>query len=184
MCTRPFEPVAGVSQNDHQRQCPPCNKQALQSDRAGVVAQEGHDGFARFIDSGQSDNERKPRHVKHGEQRRGDSGYVPAGAYLELVALPGGRTSDLEARAYALAEVIDEFSMPAILANRYQDALAANQLARALSPAFTPGQNFLRWRQLDPAARELYVDWDDATEMAVSGLRELSGLCPDDPRMR
>jgi transcriptional regulator with XRE-family HTH domain len=105
--------------------------------------------------------------------------------YLQqLVAAPGAHTSDLEARAYALAEVIDEFLMPAILANRYQDVLAANPLARALSPGFTPGQNFLRWRLLDPTARELYVDWDEATELAVSGLRELAGPCPNDARMQ
>ena len=105
--------------------------------------------------------------------------------YLQqLVAAPAGNTPDLEARAYALAEVIDEFSMPAILANRYQDVLAANPLARALSPGFTPGQNFLRWRLLDPAARQFYVDWDDATEMAVNGLRELAGPCPNDARMQ
>jgi transcriptional regulator with XRE-family HTH domain len=105
--------------------------------------------------------------------------------YLQQLAAHTGRdTSDVEARAYALADVIDEFLMPAILANRYQDVLAANPIARALSPGFTPGQNFLRWRLLDPAARELYVDWDDATEMAVSGLRELSGGCPNDARMQ
>ena len=92
-----------------------------------------------------------------------------------LVAPPGGDTSELEADAYALAEVIELFSMPAILVNRYRDVLAANPIARALSPEFTPGQNTLRWRILDPAARELYVDWDEATEIAVSGLRELSG---------
>jgi transcriptional regulator with XRE-family HTH domain len=105
--------------------------------------------------------------------------------YLHQLATHTGRdTSELEAGAYALSEVIDEFLMPAILANRYQDVLAANPIARALSPGFTPGQNFLRWRLLDPAARELYVDWDEATEMAVSGLRELSGLCPNDARMQ
>jgi transcriptional regulator with XRE-family HTH domain len=101
-----------------------------------------------------------------------------------LVAVPVGNTPELEARAYALAEVIDEFLMPAILTNRYQDVLAANPIARALSPGFTPGQNFLRWRLLDPAARELYVNWDEATELAVSGLRELSGPCPSDPRLQ
>jgi transcriptional regulator with XRE-family HTH domain len=105
--------------------------------------------------------------------------------YLQqLVAAPGGNTPDLEARAYALAEVVDEISMPTILANRYQDVLAANPLARALSPGFAPGQNFLRWRLLDPAARELYIDWDDATEMAVAGLRELAGPWPNDARMQ
>jgi transcriptional regulator with XRE-family HTH domain len=88
------------------------------------------------------------------------------------------------AQAYALPELIDEFSMPAIVANRYEDVLAANPIARALSPEYTPGQNFLRWRLLDPAARELYVDWDEATASLISGLRDLSGACPEDPRMR
>src|SRR6201997_4558039 len=105
--------------------------------------------------------------------------------YLQqLVGAPGRNVSDLEARAYALAEVVEDISIPAILANRYQDVLAANPLARALSPGFTPGQNFLRWRLLDPAAREFYVDWDDAIDAAVGGLRELAGAVPDDLRMR
>jgi MmyB-like transcription regulator ligand binding domain len=59
------------------------------------------------------------------------------------------------------------------------------RIFRALSPEFTPGQNFLRWRLIDPAARQLYVDWEEATDSAVNGLRELSGLCPvGDPRLR
>jgi hypothetical protein len=29
--------------------------------------------------------------------------------------------------------------------------------------------NFLRWRLLEPAARELFVDWDESTEIGVSG---------------
>jgi transcriptional regulator with XRE-family HTH domain len=100
-----------------------------------------------------------------------------------LVAPPAGDTPELEAEAYGLAEVVEQFSMPAVLVNRYRDILAANPIARALSPEFVPGQNTLRWRLLDPAARELYVDWDHATEVAVSGLRELSGTCPNDARM-
>ena len=62
--------------------------------------------------------------------------------------------------------------------------LAANQIARALSPGFAPGQNYLCWRLLDPAARDLYVDWDEATDVVVSGLREAAGSDPDDPRVR
>jgi transcriptional regulator with XRE-family HTH domain len=104
----------------------------------------------------------------------------------DLATRTGSRSkcSDLEVGAHALDEVIEQFSMPAIVASRYQDVLAANPIARALSPEFTPGQNFLRWRLLDPAARELYVDWDEATDVAVTGLRELAGSCLDDPRMR
>ena len=105
--------------------------------------------------------------------------------YLHDLAAPrGGDTSELEVAAHGTAELLDQFLMPAILFNRYRDVLAANSIARALSPEFTPGQNSLRWRLLDPAAQQFYVNWDEATEIAVSGLRELSGSCPTDPRMR
>ena len=105
--------------------------------------------------------------------------------YLHDLAAPtSGAVSDPEVSGHALAEVIDQFLMPAIVVNRYRDVLAANPLARVLSPEFTPGQNLLRWRLLNPAAREFYVDWHEATEIAVNGLRELSGQCPLDPGMR
>ncbi len=105
--------------------------------------------------------------------------------YLRDLAGPtGSDVPDLETGAHDLADLIDQFAMPAIVANRYQDVLAANPIARALSPEFTPGQNFLRWRLLDPAARALYVDWDEATENAVRGLRELGGPHPSDPHLR
>ncbi len=105
--------------------------------------------------------------------------------HLHNLANPSGsETPELVARAYALAELVDQFSMPAFVANKYLDVLAANATARALSPEFTPGQNFLRWRLSDPAARELYADWDEATASAVGGLRELSGNCPKDVRMQ
>jgi transcriptional regulator with XRE-family HTH domain len=106
--------------------------------------------------------------------------------HLQYLAGPTG--SDLchmEATpAYALAEVIEQFLIPAALANRYLDVLAANPLARALSPEFTPGQNILRWRLLDPAARELYLNWEDATASAVAGLRDLGGRWPGDAHVQ
>lgn len=83
-----------------------------------------------------------------------------------------------------LDQLVDQLPVPAVVSNRYQDVLAASPCARALSPGFTPRQNFLRWRLLDPAARELYVDWDEATEVAVSGLREVAGSAANDPRLR
>jgi transcriptional regulator with XRE-family HTH domain len=108
-----------------------------------------------------------------------------ATSYLHNLAAPvGGDTSEQDAAAYGLPEVIDHLSIPAIVVNRYRDVLAANAIARVLSPEFTPGQNSLRWRLLDPAARQIYLNWDEATEILVSGFRELSGTCPTDPRMR
>lgn len=105
--------------------------------------------------------------------------------YLHALAAPPAEdTSEQDAAAHGLPAVIDHMSIPAIVANRYRDVLAANTLARALSPEFTPGENSLRWRLLNPAARQLYVNWDEATEIVISGFRELSGACPTDPRMR
>jgi transcriptional regulator with XRE-family HTH domain len=112
---------------------------------------------------------------------------VKATKYLHQLANPTTSRWDqsvLEVAAEGLDRLIDQFPFPAIVASRYQDVLAANPIARALSPGFTPGQNFLCWRLLNPAARELYVDWDEATDAAVSGLRECAGTDPDDPRMQ
>jgi transcriptional regulator with XRE-family HTH domain len=107
--------------------------------------------------------------------------------YLHQLANPAGNhwePADSEEVADGLDGLVDQFPMPALVASRYQDVLAANALARALAPCYQPGQNFLRWRLLDPAAREFFVDWDEATDIAVSGLREVAGAAPDDPRMR
>jgi transcriptional regulator with XRE-family HTH domain len=110
-----------------------------------------------------------------------------ATAYLHQLASPAGRRrghAGMEVAADDTAELIEQFAMPAIVAGRCLDVLAANSIARALSPGFAPAQNFLRWRLLDPAARDLYVDWDEATDVAVSGLREAAASDPDDPRLR
>ena len=112
---------------------------------------------------------------------------LKATKYLHQLASPTTSRWDqsvLEVAAEGLDRLIDQCPFPAIVASRYQDVLAANPMARALSPGFAPGQNFLCWRLLSPAARELYVDWDEATEAAVSGLRELAGDNPHDPRMQ
>jgi transcriptional regulator with XRE-family HTH domain len=111
---------------------------------------------------------------------------VKASEYLHQLATPtAGRRdhSGVEVPADGTGELIEQFSMPAIVASRSLDVLAANRIARALSPGFTPGTNFLSWRLLDPAACDLYVDWDQATDVVVSGLREAAGSDPDDPRV-
>jgi len=106
--------------------------------------------------------------------------------HLHNLAKPtGSHTSDSEvAQLYALAEAINQFVMPAVVVNRYLDVLAANPLAPALSPEFTPGRNILRWRLLEPAARELYADWDEVIASLVGGLREFSGISANDASMQ
>lgn len=103
----------------------------------------------------------------------------------ELAGVSGHQAQpDLESAADGLDVLIEHFPMPTVVANRYQDVLAANRIACALSPGFSPGQNFLRWRLTEPAARDFFVDWDEATDIAVSGLREVAGKSSDDLRMR
>ncbi len=112
---------------------------------------------------------------------------VKATEYLHQLASPtSGRreSATVETAADGSAELIEQFAMPAIVASGCLDVLAANSIAHALSPGFAPGQNFLRWRLLEPAARDLYVDWDESTDVIVSGLREAAVSDPDDPRLR
>src|SRR6201999_2376621 len=55
--------------------------------------------------------------------------------HLHNLATPTGpETPELVARTYALAELVDQISMPAFVANKYLDVLAANAIATALSP--------------------------------------------------
>jgi transcriptional regulator with XRE-family HTH domain len=112
---------------------------------------------------------------------------IKASEYLHQLASSAGSRRDhetVEVAADGTDQLIEQFAMPAIVASRCQDVLAANSIARALSPGFAPGQNFLRWRLLEPAARDFFVDWDEATDVAVSGLREAAGSDPQDPRLR
>jgi transcriptional regulator with XRE-family HTH domain len=112
---------------------------------------------------------------------------IKATEHLHQLAVASGSHRDhgyVETVTDGVDELIEQFAMPAIVASRCLDVLAANSIARALSPGFTPGENFLRWRLLEPGARDFYVDWDEATDVAVSGLREAAASDPTDPRLR
>ncbi|MFE9767474.1 helix-turn-helix domain-containing protein [Streptomyces sp. NPDC005808] len=82
-----------------------------------------------------------------------------------------------------ILHLLDQLQMPAIVQGKYLDVLAANPIARALSPNFAPGVNRLRAAFLDPRERELHRDWTTATVAVVAGLRAVAGTEPDDPRM-
>jgi transcriptional regulator with XRE-family HTH domain len=112
---------------------------------------------------------------------------IKATEYLHrLASATGSRRpqSAVGTVADGLCHLIDQFSVPANVANKYMDVLAANPRARALSPGWRPGRNFLCWLLLDPAARQLYVNWDEATDITVSEFRELAGSDLNDPRLR
>ena len=71
---------------------------------------------------------------------------------------------------------------PAFVQGPRLDVLAANPLAPALSPQFTPGVNLLRTAFLDPAVRTLYGDqWESLAQSTIAGVRALLGPEVDDP---
>jgi len=107
-------------------------------------------------------------------------------AYLHQLARasPAAPSPDThEAAPPGVARLIDELGVPTFVQSRFYDVLAANPLARALSPQYRPGVNLLRAVFLDPRDRELHQDWDRATTEAVSGLRALTGPDLDDLRL-
>jgi transcriptional regulator with XRE-family HTH domain len=81
-----------------------------------------------------------------------------------------------------IRQLLDVLSLPAFVEGRYFDVLAANSLARALSPNLQVGQNRLRSVFLDPAEKALYPDWEQVTARLVAGFRESVGTDADDPR--
>ena len=82
-----------------------------------------------------------------------------------------------------IAQLLGQLPVPAFVTGRYLDVLAANPLARALSPNFAPGRNVLRQLFLDPGDRELHQDWDRGTASVVGGLRERADADPEDPQL-
>lgn len=74
---------------------------------------------------------------------------------------------------------------PAYVRNARTDLLAANALGRALyAPVFAmPRPNLARFVFLDPAAPELFPDWDEVSAQAAALLRTLAGQYPHDKAM-
>lgn len=96
----------------------------------------------------------------------------------------GNRTVAPTEAPEGLAGLIDSWpNQVAWIEGRLTEVLAANPLARALSPVFTPGANLMRSAFLDPAARELYTRWDGMLVATVARLRTLIGPDIDDPAL-
>ncbi|XVV14669.1 helix-turn-helix transcriptional regulator [Actinoplanes sp. CA-131856] len=76
---------------------------------------------------------------------------------------------------------------PALILGRRTDVLASNALATALLTDWTrlpPGdRNYTRWIFLDPAAREVFLDWPAVAADVAGTLRLYAGRFPDDPRL-
>jgi transcriptional regulator with XRE-family HTH domain len=82
-----------------------------------------------------------------------------------------------------IGQLLDVLGLPAFVENRMFDVLAANRLATAVSPAIRPGANRLRSVFLDPAAHDLYRDWESAAATMVAGFRASIGTDIEDPRI-
>jgi transcriptional regulator with XRE-family HTH domain len=95
------------------------------------------------------------------------------------------RTGESERAPESVTRLIASWSnTPAFVQGRHMDVLAANALASAVSPVFSPGVNIVQATFLDPEVRRLVGDdWDTITHNAVARLRALAGSDVDDPRL-
>ncbi len=87
-----------------------------------------------------------------------------------------------------LQQLLDAMEgVPAYVLGRRLDVLAWNRLGNAVVgdiAALPPEQRNMAWQVfLDPAARELYLDWESKATDLVGMLRLDAGRDPDDPRL-
>src|SRR5450830_771265 len=111
-----------------------------------------------------------------------------ATAYLYSLAHPStGRRRAVpgpESAPASLQHLINTWTdQAAFIQGRLMGVLAANPLATALSPIYSPGVNGLRAAFLDPTTREFNRDWEDMVSRTVAGLRALVGPDVDDPEL-
>jgi len=111
-----------------------------------------------------------------------------ATAHLHRLATPPTRrrrkTPRPEKVPAGILQLIASWSQtPAYVQGRYMDVLAVNPLATALAPYYAKGENLVRAAFLDPRVRDMYRDWELATENTVAALRALVGPDVDDPRL-
>ena len=88
-----------------------------------------------------------------------------------LAAAPPVAPAHEEASA-EVQQLLDAWSQtPAYVRNRRFDVLAANKLAMALSPLYTPGENLVRAMFLDHTVRALFPEWPQIAAQTVAALR-------------
>ncbi|MFD8750027.1 helix-turn-helix transcriptional regulator [Kitasatospora sp. NPDC059577] len=112
-----------------------------------------------------------------------------AGAGKETGAKGGaerGARGGAETLRPALRMVVEAMPLtPAVIMNDRNDVLAWNALAAALLadfPRLPPrDRNMARRIFLDPRAREVHLDWDEAARTTVGILRMAAGRRPHDP---
>ncbi|MET9532376.1 helix-turn-helix transcriptional regulator [Streptomyces sp. NPDC006649] len=102
------------------------------------------------------------------------AGLVPKNEVLDIVR---------EQVAPQLRRLMDAFpAAVAYVVNRRLDVLASNAPAAALLSPLADPRHMVRSLFCDPAARTLFVDWDDVARDTVAGLRLAYGHERHDPR--
>ncbi|WP_059006514.1 helix-turn-helix transcriptional regulator [Streptomyces specialis] len=116
-------------------------------------------------------------------------------AHLYDLARPPRRTAAApsvhgrgDALRPALRQVVEAIpTAPAVIMNDRNDVLAWNRLAAALIADFpnlpAPERNMARRIFLDPDARRIHLDWDEAARTTVGILRMAAGRRPHDPEL-
>ncbi|WP_240311686.1 helix-turn-helix transcriptional regulator [Nocardioides houyundeii] len=83
--------------------------------------------------------------------------------------------------------VLDSLQTPAIVVDLRGDVQAMNRLGRALFPGLepvpSPSASHPRWLFLDPASRELLVEWEMVARLSVGVLRQAAGRYPRDKQL-
>lgn len=110
-----------------------------------------------------------------------------ATSYLIGLAAPQTRKRTRRHRRETVPEGIRQLlatiGMPAFVESRHFDVLAANDLARAVSPNLCVGQNRLKALFLDPGEQALCPNHELAMSHLVAGFRQSVGTDVDDPRV-
>lgn len=87
----------------------------------------------------------------------------------------------------SLSRMLHQIVSPALIRTASMDVLAANAAARSLYTNDLAGDsrpfNLTRYCFLDPAARDLYADWDAYADANVALLRSELGRHPTDPHL-
>jgi transcriptional regulator with XRE-family HTH domain len=95
---------------------------------------------------------------------------------------PVSRPAADDAVPLDLRDLLDAWTTtPAVVQNRRLDTVASNALARALTPALSPGGNALRATFLDPQLQRRYEDLTLTRTRVVAYLRAKVGPELDDP---
>jgi transcriptional regulator with XRE-family HTH domain len=118
----------------------------------------------------------------------------PSTSVLHALAIALRLDRDETAHLYALADppasarrhgetsediqrLLDSWTeTPAYVRSRRFDVLAANKLAMALSPMYTPGRNLVRDMFLDPDVRAIFPDWAEIAVQTTAALRAEADL--------